>query len=409
MAEAQAACVPSQAVQESWVREGKVSERVFRSVGHGALSGSMRLKFYAAAPLMCRTALFDCQLFFYNSRLREWLATEGHNYSGGTRAFLGTFGFAWVGLAVKHGMLDNIGHDVRPEGSLHVDVAHCWECASPPGAIKCSPGSTNLLGLCLTKFWVSTNLLGLVATELVLGWSKVGPGSAKRRSGRSRPRRGGSDQNSGPAPTNSIGFGQFGAGPTNDGPSSTINFGSWLRRLDQDVVPLLDGLPFESLVLMATRVVPPHSLYVVNLQVVAKARCGFAQTSVWRVVRRSVALLAPVMLCLRGHRRRLSLGLASEVVSSLQTSFVGLDSYLPYVPSQDDSDFVRDFYSGLWHALAAVSSALTHAADGRLICLVWCSRAWEAVRPFPPKVRQGGLDRGLLIALSEVLGAGKCY
>lgn len=86
------------ALQESWVREGKVSERVFRSVGHGALSGSMRLKFYAAAPLMCRTALFDCQLFFYNSRLREWLATEGHNYSGGTRAFLGTFGFMLAGL-----------------------------------------------------------------------------------------------------------------------------------------------------------------------------------------------------------------------------------------------------------------------------------------------------------------------
>mmetsp|Transcript_120118 Transcript_120118/g.347039 ORF Transcript_120118/g.347039 Transcript_120118/m.347039 type:complete len:341 (-) Transcript_120118:216-1238(-) len=86
------------ALQESWVREGKISERIFRSVPHGALSGSWRLKLYAAAPLMCRTALFDCQLFFYNSRLREYLATHGHTHSDATRTFLGTFGFMLAGL-----------------------------------------------------------------------------------------------------------------------------------------------------------------------------------------------------------------------------------------------------------------------------------------------------------------------
>merc|ERR1719277_1417012 len=86
------------ALQESWLREGRIDARVFKSVPHGALSGSFRLKFYAATPLICRTALFDCQLFFYNSRLREWLAREGKNYSENTRVFLGTFGFMLAGL-----------------------------------------------------------------------------------------------------------------------------------------------------------------------------------------------------------------------------------------------------------------------------------------------------------------------
>jgi len=86
------------ALQESWLKEGRIKERVFRSVPHGALAGSWRLKFYAATPLVCRTALFDCQLFFYNSRLREWLSAEGHKYSENTRVFFGTFGFMLAGL-----------------------------------------------------------------------------------------------------------------------------------------------------------------------------------------------------------------------------------------------------------------------------------------------------------------------
>ena len=45
----------------------------------------MRLKFYAATPLVIRTSLFDGQLFFYNSRLRECLKiikVEGLGFKG---------------------------------------------------------------------------------------------------------------------------------------------------------------------------------------------------------------------------------------------------------------------------------------------------------------------------------------
>lgn len=86
------------ALQESWVREGKMSTRVFRSVPHGALSGSLKFKFYAVVPLMLRTGLFDCQLFFYNSRLSAWLDREGQNLSPNTKLFYRTFGFAAAGL-----------------------------------------------------------------------------------------------------------------------------------------------------------------------------------------------------------------------------------------------------------------------------------------------------------------------
>lgn len=91
------------ALQEAWLREGRIKERIFKSVPHGALSGglgmqSWRLKFYAGAPLMCRTALFDCQLFFYNSRLREWLSKEGANLTPGVKTLIGTFGFMVAGL-----------------------------------------------------------------------------------------------------------------------------------------------------------------------------------------------------------------------------------------------------------------------------------------------------------------------
>lgn len=85
-------------LQETWVRNGTMKDRVFRSVPHGALSGSFRMKFYAATPLIFRTALFDGQLFFYNSRLREHLDKNGQNYSSATRVFLGTFGFMLAGL-----------------------------------------------------------------------------------------------------------------------------------------------------------------------------------------------------------------------------------------------------------------------------------------------------------------------
>jgi len=86
------------ALQESWLKEGRINQRIFSSVGHGAWASSFKLKFYAAAPLMCRTALFDCQLFFYNSRLRDYLDKEGHNYSQNSKLFIGTFGFMLAGL-----------------------------------------------------------------------------------------------------------------------------------------------------------------------------------------------------------------------------------------------------------------------------------------------------------------------
>eukprot|EP00441_Pelagodinium_beii_P041664 CAMPEP_0197650604 /NCGR_PEP_ID=MMETSP1338-20131121/31043_1 /TAXON_ID=43686 ORGANISM="Pelagodinium beii, Strain RCC1491" /NCGR_SAMPLE_ID=MMETSP1338 /ASSEMBLY_ACC=CAM_ASM_000754 /LENGTH=337 /DNA_ID=CAMNT_0043225041 /DNA_START=12 /DNA_END=1026 /DNA_ORIENTATION=- len=86
------------ALQESWLKEGKIKDRIYPSVVQGALRAPLQLKFYAAAPLMIRTGLFDCQLFFYNSRLREWLATNGSSMSAGTNVAISTFGFMFAGL-----------------------------------------------------------------------------------------------------------------------------------------------------------------------------------------------------------------------------------------------------------------------------------------------------------------------
>lgn len=86
------------ALQEGWLKEGKISQRIYPSVVQGALKAPMSLKFYAAVPLMFRTGLFDCQLFFYNSRLREWLATSGQDCSSGTKLAISTFGFMTAGL-----------------------------------------------------------------------------------------------------------------------------------------------------------------------------------------------------------------------------------------------------------------------------------------------------------------------
>lgn len=86
------------ALQEAWVKEGKMKERVYTSVAQGAMKAPLSLKLYAATPLMLRTGLFDCQLFFYNSRLREWLATSGQDCSAATKLFISTFGFMCAGL-----------------------------------------------------------------------------------------------------------------------------------------------------------------------------------------------------------------------------------------------------------------------------------------------------------------------
>lgn len=86
------------ALQEGWIREGKMKERKYTSVVNGALHAPMRLKFYAVTPLMFRTALFDCQLFFYNSRLREWMAHNSASMGSGTKLLISTFGFMTAGL-----------------------------------------------------------------------------------------------------------------------------------------------------------------------------------------------------------------------------------------------------------------------------------------------------------------------
>jgi len=86
------------ALQESWLKDGKIRDRIYPSVLQGTLRAPFQLKFYAAAPLMIRTGLFDCQLFFYNSRLREWLAANGSGMSGGTKFAISTFGFMFAGL-----------------------------------------------------------------------------------------------------------------------------------------------------------------------------------------------------------------------------------------------------------------------------------------------------------------------
>ncbi|CAE7662697.1 ucpB [Symbiodinium pilosum] len=86
------------ALQESWLKEKKVKARIYTSVLQGAWQAPLRLKFYAATPLIIRTSLFDGQLFFYNSRLREWVAHDGVACSSGTRFFVSTVGFMFAGL-----------------------------------------------------------------------------------------------------------------------------------------------------------------------------------------------------------------------------------------------------------------------------------------------------------------------
>mmetsp|Transcript_42616 Transcript_42616/g.99372 ORF Transcript_42616/g.99372 Transcript_42616/m.99372 type:complete len:328 (-) Transcript_42616:12-995(-) len=86
------------ALQESWLREKKIQQRIYPSVIQGAWQAPWRLKFYAAMPLVVRTALFDGQLFFYNSRLREWVARDGAGLSPAARFFISTMGFMFAGL-----------------------------------------------------------------------------------------------------------------------------------------------------------------------------------------------------------------------------------------------------------------------------------------------------------------------
>lgn len=86
------------ALQESWLKEGKIRERIYPSVVQGMIRAPWQLKFYAASPLMIRTGLFDCQLFFYNSRLREWLDARRSSYAPSTAVAISTFGFMLAGL-----------------------------------------------------------------------------------------------------------------------------------------------------------------------------------------------------------------------------------------------------------------------------------------------------------------------
>eukprot|EP00439_Symbiodinium_sp_Y106_P081996 s1328_g21.t1 len=86
------------ALQESWLKEKKIKTRIYSSVLQGAYQAPLRLKFYAATPLVIRTSLFDGQLFFYNSRLREWVSHDGVACSSGTRFFVSTVGFMFAGL-----------------------------------------------------------------------------------------------------------------------------------------------------------------------------------------------------------------------------------------------------------------------------------------------------------------------
>lgn len=86
------------ALQEAWLKEGKINERIYNSVSHGVRQAPLALKFYAVAPLIFRTGLFDCQLFFYNSRLKEWMATGGADYGPTSKLFFGTFGFMVAGM-----------------------------------------------------------------------------------------------------------------------------------------------------------------------------------------------------------------------------------------------------------------------------------------------------------------------
>lgn len=86
------------ALQESWLKDGKIKDRIYPSVLQGTCRAPFQLKFYATAPLMIRTGLFDCQLFFYNSRIRAWLEANGSGMSSSTRIAVSTFGFMFAGL-----------------------------------------------------------------------------------------------------------------------------------------------------------------------------------------------------------------------------------------------------------------------------------------------------------------------
>lgn len=48
--------------QETWLKERKITGRIYSSVLQGAWESPARLKFYAATPLIIRTALFDSHL-----------------------------------------------------------------------------------------------------------------------------------------------------------------------------------------------------------------------------------------------------------------------------------------------------------------------------------------------------------
>ncbi|CAJ1341116.1 unnamed protein product [Effrenium voratum] len=84
------------ALQETWLKEGRVKWRIYGSVLQGAVKAPWRLKFYAATPLMIRTALFDSQLFFYNSRLREWANSDA--CPANMHFLVSTVGFMMAGL-----------------------------------------------------------------------------------------------------------------------------------------------------------------------------------------------------------------------------------------------------------------------------------------------------------------------
>lgn len=45
--------------QETWLKERKITKRIYGSVLQGAWKAPLSLKFYAATPLVIRTALFD--------------------------------------------------------------------------------------------------------------------------------------------------------------------------------------------------------------------------------------------------------------------------------------------------------------------------------------------------------------
>ena len=50
------------ASQETWLKERKITGRIYGSVLEGAWRAPLSVKFYAASPLIIRTALFDSRL-----------------------------------------------------------------------------------------------------------------------------------------------------------------------------------------------------------------------------------------------------------------------------------------------------------------------------------------------------------